>query len=79
MTFAFRSEGSRSLVAILLLGLLLPRSEDFLDRFGPFNLSAALVAVLGLEKNLTLAIVAEESLLLLNILRRGHPNTRAVK
>jgi hypothetical protein len=32
-----------------------------------------------LEKNLTLAIVAEESLLLLNILRRGHPNTRAVK
>jgi len=47
-----------------LLLFFLPSIEDFLDFFRPLNLAAAIVAILGLEKDLALAVVAEESLLL---------------
>jgi len=40
-----------------------PRGEDLLDLLRPLNLSAAVVAVSGLEKNLALTVLAEESLL----------------
>ena len=49
---------------VVFLFLFLPRVKDFSDFFRPLNPSAAIVAVLGLEKNLALTVVAEESLLL---------------
>ncbi len=49
----------------------LPGGDDFLDFLRPLNLPAALVAVLGLEKNLTLTVLAEEPLLLLKLLGHG--------
>jgi len=57
--------GSRASVLrlVIFLLLLVPRSENPLDLLGPLNLSAAVVAVLGLEEDLALAVIAEESLL----------------
>jgi hypothetical protein len=57
--------GSRNSVLrlVIFLLLLVPRSENPLDLLGPLNLSAAVVAVLGLEEDLALAVIAEESLL----------------
>ncbi len=49
---------------VTLLFFILPSIEDFLDFFRPLNLSAAIVAIFGLEKDLAFAVVAEESLLL---------------
>lgn len=43
--------------------LRLPRGEDLLDFLRPLNLSAAFVAIAGLEKNLALTVLAEKSLL----------------
>lgn len=48
---------------VTFLFFFLPSGDDFLDFLRPLNLSAAFVAVLGLEKNLALTVVAEESLL----------------
>jgi hypothetical protein len=57
--------GSRNSVVrlVIFLLLLVPRSENPLDLLGPLNLSAAVVAVLGLEEDLALAVIAKESLL----------------
>jgi hypothetical protein len=49
---------------VILLFFLLPSSKDFLDFFRPLDLSSAIVAIFGLEKDLVFAVVAEESLLL---------------
>ena len=49
---------------MILLLFLLPSSKDFLDFFRPLDLSAAIVAIFGLEEDLAFAVVAEESLLL---------------
>lgn len=49
---------------VTLLFFFLPSIEDFLDFFRPLNLSAAIVTIFGLEKDLALTVVAEESLLL---------------
>ena len=45
-----------------------PRGNDFLDFFGPFNLSAAAVAELLLQENFPFTILTEETLLLLKLL-----------
>jgi len=49
----------------LVSGFLLrvPRGENLLDLLRPLNLSAAAVAIVGLEKNLALTILAEKPLL----------------
>jgi hypothetical protein len=52
--------------------ILLPGGEDLLDFLRPFNLAAALVAELGLEKGLTFTVRAEESWLLDGFLSNGH-------
>jgi len=64
---------------LLLLFGLLPGVEYFFDFPRPLNLSAATVAVFGGKKNLTFAILAEESLLFLDCLRHGHRNAREAK
>lgn len=48
-----------------------PGGDSFLDFLRPFNLSAALVAIFGLEKNLLFAVLAEEALLMLKLLGHG--------
>jgi len=48
----------------VLLVLFLKCGDDFLDFLRPLNLSAAVVAVFSLKKNLTFAVFAEESMLL---------------
>lgn len=50
---------------------LVPGGDNFLDLLRPFNLSAALVAIFGLEKNLLFAVLAEEALLMLKLLGHG--------
>ena len=47
---------------------LVPRGDDLLDFGGPFDLSSATVAEFAVEKDLNLAIVAEEAFLLLQFL-----------
>jgi len=49
---------------VALLRFLLPGGDDFLDLFGPLDLSATVVAVFGLEKHLMSTVIAEKSLLL---------------
>ncbi len=63
--------GLRSGFLILLFLLGLPGRDELLDLFRPLNLSAAFVAVLGLEKNLALTVRAEKSLLWKDFLGHG--------
>jgi len=52
--------------------LFLPRSDDFLELFRPLDFSTTAVAVLRLEKDFMLTVLAKEPLLALNTFSYSH-------